>query len=314
MAKTAFNRTGALSRVTVAAVTAALVATGTSAFAADDPQNTSKAREAASGLAESVPAAQAPAARSTAKAGAPAIEHRYLYGVSGAKLYSYKPNSKGGYGARTFLADAWDIFKNGAQADNDGDGDADDTWLWSIYGDMYYLAGEDDLKEIGGGWNIYNKVISPGNLGGASSADLIARDSAGHLWLYLGYSNGKVTKRARIGTGWNIYSQIAGVGDLTGDGRADIVTADKSGVLWLHPGSGNYQKPFNARIKIGGGWNAFNYLLGVGDLDLDGLNDIVARDKAGALYRYSGTGIAKTPFKPKAKIGTGGWNTYRLMF
>ncbi|MEU3603462.1 VCBS repeat-containing protein [Streptomyces sp. NPDC006798] len=314
MATTALGHTGALSRFTVAAVAAALVATGTDAVAADAPGNASKAREAASRLAESRPAAQAPAARSASTASAPTVEHRYLYGISGATLYEYRPDGRGGYGPRAFWDRDWDYYRNAAQVNNDGDANADDAWLWSVYGELFYISSEAPYVYIGGGWNIYNKVISPGSLGGAASADLIARDGSGKLWLYLGHSDGKLTGRTLIGTGWNIYSHISGYGDLTGDGRADIVTTDKSGVLWLHPGSGDYKKPFNARIKIGGGWNTFTYLAGVADLDLDGKNDIIARDKAGALYRYSGTGSARAPFKPKVKIGTGGWNTYRVLF
>ncbi|MFE0426838.1 FG-GAP repeat domain-containing protein, partial [Streptomyces sp. NPDC058953] len=318
MAKTAFNRTGALSRVTVAALTAALVATGTSAVAADNPGTTkntsSTAATAASEIAKSIKKQQQKkgvSGRSTAKSGA-AAEFRVLQGLSGGDLYGYIPNGSGGYEAREF----WDFdlqwLKNAVQADNDGDGLADDVWSWDTSGGMGYSSGENpEGVYIGGGWNTFNKVMSPGNLGGAAGADLLARDGSGNLWLYLGYGNGKVAPKAKVGSGWNIYNHIAGVGDLTDDGKADIVTVDKSGVLWVHPGSGDYKKPFNARVKVGGGWNAFNYLVGVGDLDMDGRSDLIARDKAGALFRYSGTGTASKPFKPMANIGTSGWNTYR---
>jgi hypothetical protein len=322
MAKTSFNRKGALSRVTVGALTAALVVTGTSAVAADNPQNpTSKAGAMAYEFAKSDKTGKtgktgkqgSDSRRGVASLGA-AAEYRWLYAISGENLYDYEPNGRGGYYPRTFQVDYMSYLKNAVQADNDGDGVADDIWLWDTYGYLSYGSGEGDFVEVGGGWNMFNKVISPGDLGGASSPDLIARDAAGNLWIYLGYGNGKLTARTKIGGGWNTYNQIAGVGDLTGDGRADIVGADKSGVLWLHQGTGDRKAPFKARTKIGGGWNAFNYLLGVGDLDSDGMSDLIARDKAGALYRYSGTGTAKAPFKPKAKIGTGGWNAYRLMF
>ncbi|MEU5158883.1 VCBS repeat-containing protein [Streptomyces sp. NPDC020875] len=316
MAKTAFNRTGALSRVTVAALTAALVATGTSAVAADNPGNTqgtqSTAAAVAADLAEAKKQKAPVSGRSVAKASA-AAEYRWLNGVSGGNVYDYAPNGTGGYDAREFVTDGWNAIKNAQQADHDADGVIDGIWIWDSTGYLAH-ASEAGATNVGGGWNTFNKVMSPGNLGGAASADLLARDSSGNLYLYLGYSNGKVAPRAKIGTGWNIYSQIAGVGDLTDDGKADIITADKSGVLWIHPGTGDYKKPFSARVKIGGGWNTFNNLVGVGDLDFDGRSDIVARDKAGALYRYSGTGITKAPFKPMVKIGTSGWNTYRLMF
>ncbi|MFE0427559.1 FG-GAP repeat domain-containing protein [Streptomyces sp. NPDC058953] len=307
------NRAGALSRVTVATLTAALVATGTSAVAADNP-GASKTPADTFVAAEQAQLAQQDriGARSTAKAAATA-EYRWLRGLSGGNLYLYEPDGRGGYGPRHHIATGGETVSNAAQADNDGDGKAESVWLWFSDGTLDYATPTSAIT-VGGGWNIFNKVISPGNLGGAASADLIARDKAGDLWLYLGYANGKVAPRKKIGSGWNIYQHIAGVGDLTGDGKADIVTADKSGVLWIHPGSGDYNKPFKPRVKIGGGWNTFNYLAGVGDLDNDGKSDLIARDKAGALFRYSGTGTTAKPFKPMAKIGTSGWNTYRLMY
>ncbi|MEU5158882.1 VCBS repeat-containing protein [Streptomyces sp. NPDC020875] len=306
------NRTGALSRVTVAALTAALVATGTSAVAADNPGSApAPAGDVMSAERAQLAKQQRVGARSTAKAAATA-EYRLLRGISGGNLYLYEPDGRGGYGPRFHLATGAETVTNAAQADNDFDGQAEALWLWLDDGTLSYGTATTSLT-VGGGWNIYDKAISPGNLGGAASADLIARDKSGDLYLYLGYANGKVAPRAKIGTGWNIYSQIAGVGDLTGDGKADIVTADKSGVLWIHPGSGDYKKPFKPRVRIGGGWNTFNALVGVGDLDRDGKSDIIARDKTGGLFRYSGTGVTNAPFKPMAKIGTG-WNTYRLMY
>ncbi|MFF3285802.1 FG-GAP repeat domain-containing protein [Streptomyces sp. NPDC003023] len=302
--------TGFLARATVAAITAALVGTTTSAVAADGPQG---AAEAASGIQQSAPAAGTFGAQADTSEAADA-EFRALYGLSGPTLYQYVPNGSGGYDAREWLTDQWSSIKNAQQADNDGDGFADDFWVWDTYGYMAYAPGEGDVIEVGSGWNIYNKVMSPGNLGGASGADLIARDSAGVLWIYLGYGDGRVTGRTKVGAGWQIYNQIAGVGDLSGDGKADIVARDGSGVLYLYKGTGNYKAPFEARTKIGAGWNLFNNLVGVGDLDYDGTSDLIARDSAGALYRYSGTGNAAAPFKPRVMIGTAGWNTYRLMF
>ncbi|MFD0430863.1 hypothetical protein ACFQ60_36845 [Streptomyces zhihengii] len=85
-------------------------------------------------------------------------------------------------------------------------------------------------------------------------------------------------------------------------------------MLWLYKGTGDRAKPFTGRTQIGGGWNAFNYLISVGDIDLDGNTDLVARSTGGALYLYKGTGMAASPFKPKVLIGTSGWNTYRLLF
>ncbi|QNP66011.1 FG-GAP repeat domain-containing protein [Streptomyces genisteinicus] len=300
---------GVLSRVAAAAIAAALVATGAGVAVADGPQHT------ATGAAQAARAAQA------ASAPAPAVErsaargeYRNLHGLTGPTLYDYIPDGRGGYVTRGWVTDQWRDVKNATQADNDRDGVADDFYVWFTDGHLAYLSEEGEYVQLGGGWNAYDKAYSPGDLGGAAGSDIIARDSGGTLWIYLGYGDGRLTGRTEIGGGWQVYSQIAGVGDLSGDGRNDIVARDGSGVLWLYKGTGDYKAPFEPRTEIGGGWNLFNTLVGVGDLDFDGVNDLVARDTAGALWRYSGTGNAAAPFEPRVKIGSSGWNAYRVIF
>ncbi|WP_225799124.1 VCBS repeat-containing protein [Streptomyces sp. NK15101] len=299
------NRTGVLSRVTVAAITAALVGTTTAAVAADAPQE----RTASAAVQKPSGNASAFAAESTSDA-----QVNALYGVdSRGDMYGYAPNGEGGLDARVYTGYGWSNAKFITQVDQDHDGSADGIWDVTS-GRLSYMAYGGDPIAIGSGWSIYNKVLSAGQLGGGTADDLLARDSYGVLWLYLGYGNGKVTTRYRVGGGWQAYSQIAGKGDLSGDGKDDIVARDSAGVLWLYKGTGSYTAPFAARTKIGGGWNAYNALVSTGDIDLDGITDLVARESNGALWLYKGTANGTVPFKPRVKIGTSGWNTYRLMF
>ncbi|MEU3600190.1 VCBS repeat-containing protein [Streptomyces sp. NPDC006798] len=306
-------RTGLLSRATVAALTAALVATGTSAVAAGRPDS---ADRGAGQLASELAKRGAQAARADGRSAAPgAAEQRALYAFDGGIIYGYAPDGAGGYQARQRLGSGWEFIKHGAQADNDGDGFGDDVWLWDREGYLHYSAGEaTEGVVIGGGWNIYNHTFSPGDLNGAPGAEILARDSAGVLWIHVGHGDGRVAPRVRVGGGWNVYDRIAGLGDPTGDGKADVVAVDKAGDLWLYEGTGDHRTPFKPRTRTGWGWDVYNAVVGVGDLDLDGRSDLIARDRAGALWRYSGAGDAATPYKPRVKIGTSGWNAYRSLF
>jgi hypothetical protein len=302
------NARSALARGTVAALTAALVATGTTAAFAADANGRSVSQVSAQAKPSGVSKFSLTSETADAQVNA-------LYGVdSSGRLWGYPPNGQGGLDSRVQTGYGWQTAKFITQTDNDADGSADG--IWDVTGSrLTYTNWDSDTPlTVGSGWNIYNRLLSAGNLGGAAADDLIARDSSGVLWLYLGYGNGKLTTRYKVGTGWNIYSDLAGKGDLTGDGKDDIVAKDSSGVLWLYKGTGNYKAPFASRTRIGAGWNTYNKLISVGDINLDGTTDLIARDTAGALYLYKGTGNATAPSASRVKIGTSGWNTYRILF
>ncbi|MFF0423385.1 FG-GAP repeat domain-containing protein [Streptomyces sp. NPDC004520] len=170
--------------------------------------------------------------------------------------------------------------------------------------------------KIGTGWNIYDRIDGAGDLDRDGYMDLLARDKTGVLWLYKGtgsFTGARFKTRVKIGNGWGAYNQLAGGSDITGDGRADLVARDKAGVLWLYRGTGSGTAPYATRTKIGAGWNTYNQLVTTGDLTDDGKADAVARDTAGILWLYQGTGNAAAPFATRTKVGTG-WNTYNRIF
>ncbi|MFI1098722.1 FG-GAP repeat domain-containing protein [Streptomyces sp. NPDC020917] len=237
----------------------------------------------------------------------------WSFGINGrdsaGNLWFYEPKVGGGFAARTKngtgFGSANAFFQN-----NSADSTVVNTY--ARFGGTLRIYGSSDGL-IGTGWQVYNTFVTPGNVGGAVNPDLLARDTSGNLWEYLSYSNGTFAHRTKIGGGWQIYTQIAGRGDLTGDGKADIVARDKSGVLWLYKGTGNYKAPFSARTRIGSGWNTYNKILGLGDTNGDGRNDLIARDTKGNLYLYPGTGKASAPYGARQKIGYS-WNSYNYLF
>ncbi|WP_369382528.1 FG-GAP repeat domain-containing protein [Streptomyces sp. cg36] len=230
-------------------------------------------------------------------------------------LYLYFADGQGGFGPRYDVGVDYSSSAAVADVDRDKDGHGDGFWNFQKDGLLTYTwsDGHDAYtKDIGPGWQIYDKVLSPGDLGGAGDADVIGRDASGVLWLYLGYPDGELTARHRVGGGWGQYTEIAGQGDLDDDGHADIVARDRAGTLWLYRGTGDYTNPFEARTRIGGGWNTYDRILSVGDLDGDGHADLVARSSGGDLYRYSGNGNVSDPFDNAVKIGRG-FDIYNLL-
>jgi hypothetical protein len=170
--------------------------------------------------------------------------------------------------------------------------------------------------KVGTGWNQYNAIIGGrGDLTGDGHADVLARDSTGTLWLHQGTANSSapIGGRIKVGTGWGQYNTIVGTGDITSDGRPDVVTRDASGALWLFKGTGNASAPFAKPTKVGTGWGQYNTVLAPGDLNQDGLPDVLARDAAGVLWLFKGTGNPAAPYAWPTKAGTG-WKIYNTLF
>ncbi|MEU7033902.1 hypothetical protein ABZ958_09495, partial [Streptomyces sp. NPDC046237] len=55
---------------------------------------------------------------------------------------------------------------------------------------------------IGGGWQIYDRIETTGNITGTPASDILARDRSGVLWLYQGNGNGGFAGRVKVGGGW----------------------------------------------------------------------------------------------------------------
>lgn len=164
---------------------------------------------------------------------------------------------------------------------------------------------------IGGGWQIYDKIESVGDVVGEHSPgflpELVARDGAGVLWLYSGREDGSLTARVRVGGGWQVYTHLTGGSDFTGDGRPDLVATDTAGRLWLYRSTGDTARPFEARRQIGTGWTIYNQVTAVGNLAGSHTGDLVARDKDGVLWLYLGKGDGT--LQQRTRIG-GGWASY----
>lgn len=106
---------------------------------------------------------------------------------------------------------------------------------------------------------------------------------------------------------WNAYTKLTGGSDLNGDGRSDLLATDTSGVLWFYKGTGSATAPFAGRVRVGGGWGAYNQITATGNLAGTAAGDLVARDTAGVLWLYQGDG--RGAFTTRVRIG-GGWGEY----
>ncbi|MFD4317628.1 N-acetylmuramoyl-L-alanine amidase [Streptomyces sp. NPDC058548] len=167
---------------------------------------------------------------------------------------------------------------------------------------------------VGSGWNAYNAITPMTALRADGTGDAVAREASGVLWYYQGSANpsSPFKGRLRVGSGWQAYDRIIGVRDVTNDGKPDLIAREKSGVLWLYKGTGVPSAPFATRSRVGAGWQAYNAIVSTGDLSGDGKADLVARDAAGVLWSYKGTGSVTQPFATRTRVGAG-WQAYNAI-
>ncbi|MFC9596193.1 FG-GAP repeat domain-containing protein [Streptomyces sp. NPDC056944] len=162
---------------------------------------------------------------------------------------------------RTSVGGGWQVYDQlTAGSDLTGDGRPDLVatdrsgvlWLYKATGDTAKPFAP--RVRIGGGWQIYNRIIATGNIGGSLAGDLLARDRAGVLWLYLGKGDGTFAPRTRIGAGWQRYSDIVAVGDGNKDGRPDLLVNDALSIgpdsLGFYTGTGDWKAPFLSRTQL----------------------------------------------------------------
>ncbi|MFJ4905637.1 VCBS repeat-containing protein [Streptomyces sp. NPDC093249] len=155
---------------------------------------------------------------------------------------------------RVKIGRGWQVYTRLAGgSDLTGDGRADLVAVDGA-GDLYLYAGTGVTRapfapreKIGFGWGTYDGLIAPGNIGGADAGDLLARDKAGVLWLYLGKGDGRYAPRVRVGAGWGQYAHLVGIGDADLNGRPDLYAIGPYNTVYTYSGTGEWRTPFRTR-------------------------------------------------------------------
>ncbi|HEX3004727.1 MAG TPA: FG-GAP-like repeat-containing protein [Angustibacter sp.] len=122
-------------------------------------------------------------------------------------LWLYPGTGTSGWAPRVRVGSGWNAMNAFAvPGDFSGDGAVDliareaaTGYLWLYPGTG--TGGWRARVRIGTGWSTYT-IMSPGDLNGDRTSDLVARDSTGRLWLYGGNGTGGWLPRVQIGTGW----------------------------------------------------------------------------------------------------------------
>ncbi|WP_141389195.1 FG-GAP-like repeat-containing protein [Cellulosimicrobium cellulans] len=229
-----------------------------------------------------------------------------LRGSSSADLAAA---SGAGWRPPTSVGMGWTGSRTIGAGDWTGDG-LPDLMLVDASGRLWLYPGRSDggwaaRRAIGNGWHVMTLVTGGHDWDGDGRPDLLARHTDGSLYLYPSDGRGGFEPRRRVGSGWQSMAAVAMTGTLA-DGRPALVA--RSGVtLYLYRGDG--RGGFSgSRTVVGTGWQTMTAIVGVGDMNDDGRSgDLVARDTAGRLFLYPGTGTGGV--RGRSQIGAG-WQSF----
>ncbi|MFG2340508.1 FG-GAP repeat domain-containing protein [Streptomyces yangpuensis] len=102
------------------------------------------------------------------------------------------------------------------------------------------------------------------------------------------------------------FKDLLPVGDVGGTTKPELLSLSFDGVLTLYEAG---LKSTSAPLWSGGGWQKYNRLIATGDITADRHPDLLARDHAGDLWLYTGTGTVGKPFNTRTKVASG-WGIY----
>jgi hypothetical protein len=215
-------------------------------------------------------------------------------------------NSQNGSAAVYAFTARWDgRLPNGQLATND-------LYRWRVTA----TAVDGDKVDLGhGNVNVVDGVYPFRSYDASSGPSLLGVKSNGEGYWYNGVYGkpGALVNNGYTDQWWigcsasTCTTAIVPFGDFNGDGRPDLITRDGAGVLHAWLGFGQSYFGSNKQIVVGKGWQVYRSLTWAGDLNHDGIADLLAVDGTGVLWLYTGNG--KGAFHSRVKIGAG-WLTY----
>jgi hypothetical protein len=178
------------------------------------------------------------------------------------KLYLYPGNGKGGFAAGgKVIGTGWSMFNTlVSPGDFTGDGKADvigrtpagKLYLYPGNGKGGFAAGG---KVIGTGWNMFNTLISPGDLTGDRKQDLLGRKPDGRTYLYAGTGKAGYAAGVLIPVAWGSTTRCSGPAEAVQQNRRPEQQgpSEPTGVSYTGLGSRPNQPSRGPQLWIIGG-------------------------------------------------------------
>jgi hypothetical protein len=239
------------------------------------------------------------------------VKDVYAVRRSDGALFSFSGRPNGALTNKVQRGSGWGGFTAVIGGDLDGDGRPDlvarasDGTMRTYYGTGG--AGLGRNQRWGSSWGPLTNLSTGADFNGDGTPDVLAVNptTGGTLMMYPGsgqrdYSAQPVAQGLPADT-----DLVRVVGDVDGDGHADAIARVRSTdqLLFLRGQSGTR---FAAPVVIGAGWEGFTAIEAAGDLNYDGVPDLMARTSTGDLWLYPMK--RSGGFGSRMKLGTG-WNS-----
>ena len=190
-----------------------------------------------------------------------------------------------------------DLVVNVGDWNGDGRGDV----MTRENGSMYFWAGKRqghfEVKVLAGeNWGGVRSVTPVGDATGDGFPDVLIQGAKGAHRLVPSDGSSGFGERRAVAAPADVLDQV-GLDDWDGSGGPDTAVRRADGSLWLLGRDGDPSGQLAADM------GRFDWVRGLGDLDVDGRPDLVARDaSSGDLYVFSGR---KSRFAPPRLIASG---------
>lgn len=155
----------------------------------------------------------------------------------------------------------------------------------------------------GNGWGEMYMVISGRGWSSPTSSAVLAIGPNGDLFNYAAKNTVTLAPAKVSNVNTAVATEVVVAGQVTGSDRADVLTRDTAGRLFLHETSST--GGIGAGRQIGNGWQIFDQIISLGDVDFDGGVDLLAKHRDGRLFVYPFTPGGDGRFEAPYQVGRG---------